>query len=632
VRRFLSPEIIAATACALLLPVPWVRVPAGFLLLFVLPGISVCRHWLQVRGPVRLTILGGLTSLCLMPALGIPAALAWGRPTTWMAAALAVLITSGAALRPIPQGARLPRLDRRHVFLLLVLALLLQIGMTVAKHPAPDTVRWKGLPDLFFFQGMYSQLTEATPPLDPENGDALLVHNWVYHFQFALLTLLTDLPIAVMMRIVSAWLAVLLLGIVYLLAADALGRPAAGVIAGLLLMASGEIYWVARVVVKMDTLTGHLPWSESPFGITLLFGWYNLAPLAVSMAALYWFARHEETGARRDLAASVLFCVVTSFFHPIFYAVFMTGFCLWLIQRTLHERVRVAWLWYLATPVPFFLLYKLPYYGLAMPPSVVSFDVTLSGMLGRAQDALLWGGIVLLLAVPALLHAGPRARPFVWIAGVSLGLKLLVVAPNPHWFNDLLYISLALLAGVGVLDLVRSYGRLAWVPAAGLIAVGGFAFALHFRSALNLEHTFSPDEYRAAAWLRSHSDPDDLIAILPNSPSSYSVLGLARRRLAHGWTTHLMDFHHDARDQERLMAELFISGQPERSVELARIFGIRYVYIGPHERGRAAPSSFPKECFRPAYAGDDVRILEFVCGDREEPPGLRRSASNGRSW
>ena len=65
--------------------VPWGRVPAGVLLLCLVPGAAICRHRLGETDPVRVLALGGLLSLCGLCAVGIPAALLLGQPGRWLA-------------------------------------------------------------------------------------------------------------------------------------------------------------------------------------------------------------------------------------------------------------------------------------------------------------------------------------------------------------------------------------------------------------------------------------------------------------------------------------------------------------------------------------------------------------------
>ncbi|HEY3176010.1 MAG TPA: hypothetical protein VGK94_09675, partial [Candidatus Polarisedimenticolia bacterium] len=432
-KRLARPEILAAIACALLSYLPLVRVPAGFALLCLLPGIAIARRWLGEESAPRLLILGSLLSLCAVPAVAIPASLVTGHPTPLLAVMSACAVTIAGALGPGPAAGRerpswVPALP---LALIAAAALAMQIGLTLAQYPSASTIRWKGLPDLMFFNGIYTQLTLHTPPLDPENGAALLVHNWIYHFHYALVHLVTGLSVPATQRLVSAWMALALLGLVYLLACDALRKPAAGFWACLLLMTSGEIYWAVRSARHLTLALAPLPWVHSPFGVTILFGWYNLAPLCAGLGAWYWLERHRESGRRTELAASVAMCCAMAFFHPVFYGVFMTGLCLWLAWLWLREGARPGWLAYLATPLPFFLFYKLPYYGAAMPPRVVHAAFSPSSIATQAIDLFYSGGIYLALAAVGLLAARARLGPAACILMVSGTLRLLVRAPNP---------------------------------------------------------------------------------------------------------------------------------------------------------------------------------------------------------
>jgi hypothetical protein len=629
-RRVLHWEAVAALACGALCLLPVVRVPAGIALLFLLPGMAICRHWIGTHSPVRLVILGSVFSLASVPVVSIPLALATGKPTFWTAVCSAAAITLIASLtsRRAAEPPQAP-LDWRPLAAIAAIALVMQIWISFEIFPEPDTIRWKGLPDLIFFKGISAQLAHRVPPMDPENGGQLLIHNWIYHFHFVQLEKATGLSTFVSQRVASAWLALGLLGIIYMLAADRLGSRIAAVAACAFIMSSGEVYWLVRSVARMQLSLTPLPWGQGPFGLTLLFGWYNLAPLCAGTAAWYCFERSRPRRGRGWLWGSIFLCTAMAFFHPVFYGIFMTAFCLWLMGLWAKTRLRPAWLAYLLTPVPFFLLYKLPYYGWSLPPRVVGLDLSLAGLLDRGQDLVLWGGILMVAGGLGLRAA--RHGFLVILSLLSVALALFVESPNPHWFRDLLYLALALAAGMGLSSFWRVRPAITWAAGGMALAVALLALGLHLETALSEGHTWSNSERAAAAWLRLNSGPDDLVAIHPNSRSSYTVIGLADRRVIHGWTGHLLDFKSDAREQERDVAALYASGNPEEAASLARRYGARYIYVGPDERALLGPGRLPDRCFRLAWAAGDVEIYRPACtaetpmSEAEEMSVRRRS-------
>lgn len=603
-------EVLAAPACAFLSLVPGVRFPAIVALLCFLPGVSIARHWLGVRDTPRLLILGGLLSLAAVPLLSVPLALLAGE-SSWalsvgpaVVAAVVPALTRREILAPRPEP-----LDWRPLALLAALAILLQAGMTARLYPAPDTVAWTGLPDYFFFQGVYTQLHTSIPPMDPEHGDELLVHNWIYHFHFVQMAHAAGLSLPAVQRLASAWLQIVLLGMLYLLGSELLRSRLAGLLAALLAASSGEIYWLIRSAARGALHLDPLPWDWSPMGITMLFGWYNLAPLTAALGTWYCFERSRRPGGRGWLAASLYLCCCLAFYHPIFYGVFMSAFCLWLGLRWLQSGGTLSWALFLLTPLPFFLLYKFPYYGWSMPPSVVHFDPSIEGLLARGQDLLLWGGILFAAGIPGLLAT--RHGFMVSLTVVSVGLVLFVDAPNPHWFNDLLNLILALSAGAAIAALRGSRFRAA--ASATVLLPAFFAFALQFPAATASEHKFSQSDLAAAAWLATNSAPDDLLAILPNSSSSYTLLGLTRRRVVHGFTEHIRDFVEDAETHEQEVAEIFHSPDPARAHEIEHMYGVSLVYVGPYERRRAAEGRFPDPFHVEVFTSPEVQIFRPAC-------------------
>jgi hypothetical protein len=292
----------------------------------------------------------------------------------------------------------------------------------------------------------------------------------------------------------------------------------------------------------------------------------------------------------------------------------MTGFCLWLILLFLRGERRAAWLLYLLTPVPFVLLYKIPYYGSSMPPSVVSLDLGLSHVAGRIATLGLWGGIVMLLGLAGLAFLKGKSGPLPWLAAVSLPMELALKTPNPHWFRDILFLSLALLSGAGLAGLARRAPR--WGAAAALVALGlgASSFVLHVRLALRYEHIFSAGELDAADWIRANTGQDDLLAVLPNSPSGYAAEGLTGRRLVHGWTRHEGDFHRDAGEREKLVEEMFTTKDQGRAAEIARRLKVGYLFVDSYERSRASPEALASPCFRSVFSENPVEIFAYVCG------------------
>jgi hypothetical protein len=314
----------------------------------------------------------------------------------------------------------------------------------------------------------------------------------------------------------------------------------------------------------------------------------------------------------------VFLCVAAAFFHPVFYGVFMIGFCLWLMRLALagglkpRGRARASWLAYLATPIPFFLLYKLPYYGMASPPQVVHPMPGLGAVVAQVKALALVAPIFAALGGLGLL-AARGGGPMAWVIGTSLLLRLAVRSPNPHWFTDLVHLFGAIASGLGAAWLARRWGAAGKGATALLLATGAVAFGLHLRGALEVGHTFSADEQAAAGWLRDNSEPGDAIAIHPNSPSSFTVLGLSQRRVLHGWTTHQLDFFHDAREREKEVSEIYTTPDPSRASGLARRLGVQYLYVGPTERACCGRQGLSEMCFPPVFSSGDVEIRRFAC-------------------
>jgi hypothetical protein len=601
-------ETLGALACLVLWLASPTRAASAVVLLCLLPGISICRHWIGVRGAVRLFVLGSLFSLAALPAVTIPLALLAGRSTPLLALGSAAAFTILPALLPRRQtGEEQPAIDWRPFAAISAGALAMQAWMTSRIYPSAETIHWKGLPDLTFFHGIYTQIGLAIPPMDPENGSSLLVHNWLYHFHFVQIGQAGGLSIEMAQRLASGWMALVLFGLMYMLGAELFRSRLAGVLACLFTATSGEIYWLVRSLVRGELMMDPMPWKWTSMGITVLVGWYNLPALAAALGAWYCFEKARARGESGWLGGSLALCCALAFFHPIFYGVFMTAFCLWIAALSLRTGLRPSWGLYLATPLPFFLAYKLPYYGWSLPPPVMHPDFSWAGILERGQDLFLITGILLAAGLPGLLrirHGFPRT-----LVALCTALTLLVAAPNPHWFKDLLLLALALAAG-SALSAIRGPLVRATAIAAALV-LSTTAFTLHARQALSEGHTFSSHEIEAAAWLESHSRPDELVAVLPNGSSTFTVIGRAGRRVVHGFTGHLTDFHHDALVQALDVARIFTSTDSGEAEAIARRQGAALVYIGPVERRVMPPERMPAPFRQLVFASGPVELYRI---------------------
>jgi len=152
-----------------------------------------------------------------------------------------------------------------------------------------------------------------------------------------------------------------------------------------------------------------------------------------------------------------------------------------------------------------------------------------------------------------------------------------------------------------------------------VLLLAATSLALGTDSALRIRHVYSRDEKAAAAWLREMTEPGELVAIHPNSKSSYAVISLADRRLVHGWTTHMMDFKADASDHEETAGSIFKSGDPEEAAAAAHRLGAAVVWVGPDERPVIPEGRLPDRCFRLLYSSGEISILEPGCMDRASP-------------
>ena len=110
---------------------------------------------------------------------------------------------------------------------------------------------------------------------------------------------------------------------------------------------------------------------------------------------------------------------------------------------------------------------------------------------------------------------------------------------------------------------------------------------------LDYLQAFSPDEYAAVLWLRDEAPRGRIVEAVGNSYTEFgrvsAATGLATLVNWPGhqrqWRGHLDVFG----ERERLVEEIYTSGDAVRVRQLLDAYDIRYVYAGPRERSKYGP-------------------------------------------
>ena len=225
---------------------------------------------------------------------------------------------------------------------------------------------------------------------------------------------------------------------------------------------------------------------------------------------------------------------------------------------------------------------------------------------GRLIDGYCWFwiknvGLIWLMMVPAALQGRrarrdgperPRLIPMFALGALMIYIvaELIQFQPNEYDNNKLFYVAyMAMMPAIGAY-LVALWNRLKGLPGRALLAAV-FLAASTLSGALSIGREvvsdyqlFSADEVSAAAFIEENTPRDAVI--LTGNQHNNAVAALTGRNIVCGTGSYL--YYHGLdygaqQDDERTMFEY-----PEDSAALFEQYGVRYVYVSSHERGKFA--------------------------------------------
>jgi len=339
-------------------------------------------------------------------------------------------------------------------------------------------------------------------------------------------------------------------------------------------------------------------WVDNTISASLYAQRSTLMGLSAGFAALIVLLVSRPNGARRGFVAAGLLIGVLGIAHA---HTLLTALALGIFAL-LADRKRVWW-WFLIPAA----LVGLPV-SLAILPETSSIRWLVGWMAPGAGQAWPWFwfrnvGLLLPLFATLSLFGGIPSR----IRRLTAPLWLWFVVPNfiafhPWEWNNTKYFlywqlagSLAVAAWIsGILSSATysaTWRRWSLQSAAALVALLMMsAGALDMVRAMQRSAAIpwvSTDDVAVAEWLRTHSDPDDVIVYGMTNTSAAASLG-GRRAVSgfEGWTFDLglNDWH------ERWQAgHTILTGDPGAG-ELVDRYGADFILIGPDERQRVGAS------------------------------------------
>jgi YYY domain-containing protein len=202
-------------------------------------------------------------------------------------------------------------------------------------------------------------------------------------------------------------------------------------------------------------------------------------------------------------------------------------------------------------------------------------------------------------------------------------------------------------AAAYVLARMAARGR-TWAVAIGLLLAGaGLVYITLAVPARAREHVgrptldgaahlrrFEPNDRARAAdqaaieWLNERVDGVEVILEAPGRGYQYEgrVSAFTGLPAVLGWSTHELQWRGDYVEQgirEPDIETLYTTTDPAQTLTLLDRYGIRYVYVGPVERGRYPPQGLAKfaQLLDVVYDTGDVTIYHYTPAELEEQPG-----------
>ena len=225
-------------------------------------------------------------------------------------------------------------------------------------------------------------------------------------------------------------------------------------------------------------------------------------------------------------------------------------------------------------------------------------------------DALISGGVPLLLALPGIAVALRRRAPFDRVPVAWLGLAaLLLYAPFSlqRRLSLGLWTPLVILAAVGVRDAIWPRLSARWRPAV-LVAVAGLALPsnlLVYAATLGAIQKHEPrvflsrDEAAAMTWLGQNTPPGSIVLAAPATSLFIPARSDARVIYGHPFETV------DAGVHKRAVEDFFAGRVPPATFLAA--YDVDYVFCGPREQA-LGPRPALESRWQPVFEQGEVTI------------------------
>ena len=602
--------------------IPPLRFIASLMLIGFLPGYSLVERLILWKNPLFAAVGSIGLSFLISPLITLPGCILFNKVNSLLIAISLNLFLLGMAYA-LKGRERVAYPEKDHSPLLLPLMILICswifIYMDMTKL-GPYTEDW---PYLF---GIIKELSRSMPPKNPEASFLLLQQPWGFWFLFALIHRLGGLSAWKVLEFIPVLLSFAFMGFVYMILFLTTKNKEAGLWAIILMAIGRHSEWAIRGSQGLGWKPGyftHMPWMfiQCVTGYSFLWGWYTLPGLLPPLTAFFFLIRYQQEKQKKDLFFSLGACLISPFFHPVYYFGFMGGFSVILFIQWLRRKWDPWLLVYYLTFLPYYLIFVL-YFQPALPTDpLYHFLLDKTNLIKAFWYYIGLNGIAIpfaLLAIVISQEARIWFLPFTFIFSTLCILGWGGVNHGAHFLlQDGLYISFLSAIGLSYIKKIKGFAPFLIYLIVLAIILPPFIHQIFFCFKTSWAGGGPSEQEIAGKFVRSFTDPDSTFVILPDSRYSVdTVEGFGERKVILGLLSHLDRYEPmtfiKKWDQE--VKDFFSSPELKKREVFIRRYQVGYIFFGPDELEYMKESKVDINLFKKAYLtvykNQDMEILK----------------------
>jgi hypothetical protein len=581
---------------------------SGYLLLTFVPGYFFCRFILKIKNSYYyLFTFSAVFSFILSPLITLPLALIIGQANKFV---IIVSIIIFCLICFILGKKTSFQLQISNDFFPLFWSFLVVAGVFIAYIPTGlqliryayestnDFVKFGS--DTIYLRSITIALSKKIPPYNPVASFAKLTQTWGPWYFYAMIHNLVGISIEKAFFFSGFYLCFILLNLVNIVGSQLFrNRSAGGWLIFLIFDRSNFLLtslWRKIMTIWPEFIPARTASAPSIFrSVMTARGFYISQVLLIIFLSLFFLLKFQQDKQKIYFYLTLFVLSAFPFFHAGHYLIFWGGIGILLFWKIIAKEFDFYNLLYLATPLPFYLLYVRCYAakGLSTPlPFWPAFH----------PERIFWfaklGIILPILAFLAYKYQHPDKK----LRQTALYLSIFAAFPmifslvsdniqlSGAWYYMTSFISSAFLGLYALITIKENYSAKLFRTLGVIILISVIPpFVKYFnRAIIPLKKPlkkFNHNITEASDWIRSYSDPNEIFLVMHNSPSVNYITGRTDRRLVYGHDMHILSSG-TAAELARIRNEvetIFCPSNRETFYRLCLKYKVNYIYVGKCE-------------------------------------------------